>query len=138
MCDKHGNGFIDFKCTFCCSIALFFCGGNRYFCTPCHNDAMNGGKAKAKSKCTGGKNCPLGIPEHPKAGSNFVIGCSLCRSNNLDFLEERKDAQSGINLEARADMIKRFDHVKGRELKFENENKVLKDDDKKKREKFRA
>ena len=66
---------------------------------------MNGDKFKAKSKCTGGKNCPLGIDKHPKAVKTFAIGCSLCRSNKLDFLEERKDAQNGINLEDRADII---------------------------------
>lgn len=43
ICDKHGNEFIDWKCMFCCSIALFFCErGNGQYCTPCHNDAMSG------------------------------------------------------------------------------------------------
>ena len=52
FCEKHGNEFIDFKCKYCCSIALFFCcGGNEHFCTPCHNDAMNGGKHGAKTEC---------------------------------------------------------------------------------------
>jgi hypothetical protein len=63
MCDKHGNEFVDWKCMFCCSIALFYCaGGTGHYCTPCHNDAMNGGKHHAKTKCKGGKECPLGIP----------------------------------------------------------------------------
>ena len=122
MCVEHGNEFIDFKCMYCCSIGLFVCcKGRYYFCTPCHNDIMNGGKHKAKSKCTGGKDCPLGIPEHPQADddpkrSAFAIGCSLCRSNRLALVQERKDAQNGINLENRADMIKRFDHVKGHDI----------------------
>lgn len=25
-CQKHGNKYIEFKCRFCCSIALWFCG----------------------------------------------------------------------------------------------------------------
>ena len=25
-CPKHGNKYIEFKCRFCCSIALWFCG----------------------------------------------------------------------------------------------------------------
>lgn len=24
-CKKHGNEFIDFKCRYCCSVALWFC-----------------------------------------------------------------------------------------------------------------
>ena len=44
VCDKHGNEFCDWKCMYCCSVALFYCCGGEYkFCTPCHNDAMNGG-----------------------------------------------------------------------------------------------
>ena len=51
MCEKHGNEFIDFKCMYCCSMAVFMCSrGSNYFCTPCHNDAMSGG-ARAKTKC---------------------------------------------------------------------------------------
>ena len=43
-CEDHGNEFIDYKCMYCCSVAVFFCCGGRYtFCTPCHNDAMSGG-----------------------------------------------------------------------------------------------
>ena len=43
MCEKHGNEFVDWKCMFCCSIALFICsGGTGNYCTPCHNDAMAG------------------------------------------------------------------------------------------------
>ena len=43
MCEIHGNEFIDWKCMFCCSVALFACtGGTGFYCTPCHNDAMAG------------------------------------------------------------------------------------------------
>ena len=87
-CELHGNEFIDWKCMFCCTIALFVCaGGTGYYCTPCHNDAMAAWRQrKAKTQCTGGKNCPLGVPEHPVGGTDhlkarFPLGCSLCRSN---------------------------------------------------------
>ena len=107
MCEKHGNEFIDYKCMYCCSIALFICcKGRYYFCTPCHNDIMNGGKHKPKKGCVGGKDCPLGLECHPEADddpkkSMFSLGCSLCRSEHLALIEDRKDASSGANLEKR-------------------------------------
>ena len=91
MCNLHGNEFIDWKCMYCCSIALFICcGGRENFCTPCHNNAM-AGKKEIKSQCTGGKDCPLGLPGHPKADANannsrFPLGCSLCRSEKLALI----------------------------------------------------
>ena len=39
-CDKHGAEYIDFKCRYCCSLSLWFCGGNTHYCDPCHEDAM--------------------------------------------------------------------------------------------------
>lgn len=69
-CEEHGNEFIDWKCMYCCSVAVFFCvGGSHVFCTPCHNDAM-ASRLKPKTDCTGGENCPLGLPSHPKASGN--------------------------------------------------------------------
>lgn len=62
MCDKHGNEFVDWKCMYCCSIALFICtGGTGNYCTPCHNDAM-AGRLSVKTQCKGGDACPLKIP----------------------------------------------------------------------------
>ena len=37
-CDKHGSKEIDWKCMFCCSIALWHCFGTTYFCDRCHNE----------------------------------------------------------------------------------------------------
>mmetsp|Transcript_10738 Transcript_10738/g.13414 ORF Transcript_10738/g.13414 Transcript_10738/m.13414 type:complete len:90 (-) Transcript_10738:416-685(-) len=54
MCEKHGNEFVDWKCMYCCSIALFICaGGTGNYCTPCHNDAM-AGRLSVKTSCKGG------------------------------------------------------------------------------------
>lgn len=122
MCEKHGNEFIDFKCMYCCSVGLFMCSqGRNYFCQSCHNDAMNGGKHQPQTDCTGGPNCPLGIPHHPMAGrdpskSAFALGCSLCRSEQLSLVSEREGASNGVNVETRQDMIQRYDHVKGHDL----------------------
>ena len=35
-CDKHGFDYIEYKCKFCCSFALWFCFGTTHFCDPCH------------------------------------------------------------------------------------------------------
>ena len=35
-CRIHGVEYIEYKCRFCCSIALWFCFGNSHFCEPCH------------------------------------------------------------------------------------------------------
>jgi len=38
-CDLHGNEFADFKCQYCCSIALYVTdNGTKFFCQPCFND----------------------------------------------------------------------------------------------------
>ena len=82
ICKKgHEAQYIDWKCIFCCSIALFFCGGNRWFCDRCHS------KTGQKVRDCGGKNCPLKI-HHPPADADgrksaFPLGCSLCRSDHL-------------------------------------------------------
>ena len=59
VCPKHGNEFTDFKCNYCCSIALFVIeNGKRFFCQPCFNDHMEK-KEKVKTQCTGGSDCAL-------------------------------------------------------------------------------
>ena len=35
-CKTHGKNFIEFKCKFCCSVAVWFCFGTTHFCEPCH------------------------------------------------------------------------------------------------------
>ena len=105
-------------------MAVFFCRGGVYtFCTPCHNDAM-AGVHHVKSQCRGGEDCPLGIPQHPIASTDqkfscFPMGCSLCRSEKLALISKNDEASIGVNNENRADMIQRFDHVKGHGLERE-------------------
>ena len=40
ICKKgHGADYIDWKCMYCCSVAVYNCGGvhgGRWFCEPCH------------------------------------------------------------------------------------------------------
>jgi len=101
-CPKHGKDYIEFKCRYCCQIAVWFCFGTTHFCEACHNN--NGQLTKCKKEklvqcpCkpksrTGlpeklpdidGKpqKCPLGI-NHPPHGEEFCLGCGLCRGKNF-------------------------------------------------------
>ena len=72
---KHGSNHIDFKCKFCCSIALWFCHGNTHYCDGCHRQA---GRNKT-AKCLGKGKCEL-QQEHPPNGTEYALGCGLCRS----------------------------------------------------------
>ena len=103
FCDLHGNEFADFKCQYCCSIALYVCdNGTKFYCQPCFNDLMEK-KISVKTDCTGGKNCALGISSHPKAPTKFPLGCSLCRSEKMEVLV-KESGQAGFNIEKRNDM----------------------------------
>ncbi|GBP93144.1 hypothetical protein EVAR_69406_1 [Eumeta japonica] len=37
-CPKHGADFLEYKCRYCCSVAVFFCFGTSHFCNACHDD----------------------------------------------------------------------------------------------------
>ena len=80
-CEKHGSEFIDFKCKFCCSLAMWFCWGTTHFCDPCH---MKAGSNVVKV-CKGPGQCDLGklLENHPPNGSEYALGCNVCRSNSL-------------------------------------------------------
>lgn len=83
-CLTHGNDYIEFKCTFCCSMAQWFCWGTTHFCDPCHERVNNGdditqyGKEKLPL-CPGKEECPLKI-DHKPNGEECSLGCSLCRN----------------------------------------------------------
>ena len=32
MCPKHGTDYLEYKCRYCCSVAVFFCFGTTHFC----------------------------------------------------------------------------------------------------------
>lgn len=38
MCPKHGTDYLEYKCRYCCSVAVFFCFGTTHFCDTCHDD----------------------------------------------------------------------------------------------------
>merc|ERR1712037_1035837 len=37
MCPKHGTDYLEYKCRYCCSVAVFFCFGTTHFCNSCHD-----------------------------------------------------------------------------------------------------
>jgi hypothetical protein len=87
-CAEHGTRFIDWKCMFCCSLAVFHCFGIAYMCNECHN-IMNMSLPRRCPRTIDchGVDCPLGIPHPPaatnldfKQGGAFPLGCSLCRT----------------------------------------------------------
>jgi len=92
-CPKHGRDYLEFKCRFCCSVAVWFCFGTTHFCEPCHNNHSPLCQAKVEDlvqcpcKPVGNNNmpakvegdCPLGIA-HPPSGTEFALGCGICRN----------------------------------------------------------
>uniref|UniRef100_A0A915IBF2 RCR-type E3 ubiquitin transferase n=1 Tax=Romanomermis culicivorax TaxID=13658 RepID=A0A915IBF2_ROMCU len=38
ICPQHGTDFLEYKCRYCCSIAVFFCFGTTHFCSQCHDE----------------------------------------------------------------------------------------------------
>ncbi|EFA00365.2 E3 ubiquitin-protein ligase MYCBP2-like Protein [Tribolium castaneum] len=89
MCPKHGTDFLEYKCRYCCSVAVFFCFGTTHFCNPCHDDfqrVTNLSKtelpscpAGPKAKQLEGDECPLHV-KHPPTGEEFALGCGVCRN----------------------------------------------------------
>lgn len=119
-CDVHGNEFIDHKCSFCCSIALFVTeNGNRFHCQPCFNSMME--KKKVVSvKCTGGPTCNLKITRHAQAPAKFPLGCALCRSEKLEIIVREADV-AGFNVETRKDLLNKHGRTDNKdEMKWQN------------------
>ncbi|XP_041356631.1 E3 ubiquitin-protein ligase MYCBP2-like isoform X3 [Gigantopelta aegis] len=89
MCPKHGTDFLEYKCRYCCSVAVFFCFGTTHFCNACHDDfqrVTNISKtdlphcpAGPRGKQLEGEECPLHV-QHPPTGEEFALGCGVCRN----------------------------------------------------------
>ncbi|XP_046604041.1 E3 ubiquitin-protein ligase MYCBP2 isoform X2 [Neodiprion virginianus] len=89
MCPKHGADFLEYKCRYCCSVAVFFCFGTTHFCNTCHDDFQRVANipkielpscpAGPKAKQLEGDECPLHV-KHPPTGEEFALGCGVCRN----------------------------------------------------------
>eukprot|EP00347_Sterkiella_histriomuscorum_P002581 403367593 len=88
-CLKHGNDYIEFKCRYCCKVALWFCFGTTHFCESCHQRASN----PVVTQCLGMGECPLGIG-HPANGQEFALGCGLCKNN----IEKAFENDGGVGI----------------------------------------
>merc|ERR1712086_511163 len=90
ICTRRGKEYLQFKCRYCCSVAVFFCFGTTHFCNACHeNLQVQDIRKEALPPCPTGPvgtaltgDCPLGV-EHPPAGEEFCLGCSICRRAQL-------------------------------------------------------
>jgi len=88
-CNKHGDDYLEYKCRYCCSVAVWFCFGTTHFCNACHNRPEVGpdlARSNSLPHCPAGPlgaqlegACPLAI-EHPETGKEFALGCGLCRN----------------------------------------------------------
>ena len=74
-CEKHGHSAIEFKCKYCCNIAVWFCWGTTHFCELCHSPP----RKTVRAECPGEELCPLKAKHLPN-GKECAIGCVICRS----------------------------------------------------------
>ncbi len=89
MCPKHGTDYLEYKCRYCCSVAVFFCFGTTHFCNACHDDFQRVAnlprtelpQCPVGPKCRQleGDECPLHV-KHPPTGEEFALGCGVCRN----------------------------------------------------------
>ncbi|CAH0716569.1 unnamed protein product, partial [Brenthis ino] len=102
-CPKHGADFLEYKCRYCCSVAVFFCFGTSHFCNACHDDfqRVTNIPRHLLPQCPAGPKgeqlpgssdeCPLHV-QHPPTGEEFALGCVIdvpyyyfCNQNWLNF-----------------------------------------------------
>jgi len=91
-CPKHGRDYLEYKCRYCCSIAVWFCFGTTHFCEDCHNDfsRLQGLAKENLPQCPvapratklEASECPLKLT-HPPTGEEFALGCGICRNARL-------------------------------------------------------
>jgi len=91
ICPKHGTDFLEYKCRYCCSVAVYFCFGTTHFCQPCHDDFQRiiavpktdlpHCPAGPEARQLEGTECPLHV-NHPPTGEEFALGCGVCRNAN--------------------------------------------------------
>lgn len=89
MCPKHGTDYLEYKCRYCCSVAVFFCFGTTHFCNACHDDFQRVANVPKQelSQCPvgpkslqlEGEECPLHV-SHPPTGEEYALGCGVCRN----------------------------------------------------------
>ena len=96
--------FHEWKCRYCCSVAVWFCWGNTHFCEPCHQKAYElRDMAPAKlPKCGGRLVCKLKC-DHPPAGDEFSLGCGACNNASNQVIRKVLDDDDKAKAEADGD-----------------------------------
>lgn len=80
MCPKHGTDFLEYKCRYCCSVAVYFCFGTTHFCNACHEDFQKViylSPAELPS-------CPAGIRNSIESEDTNYRWCNVVE-NRVDF-----------------------------------------------------
>jgi E3 ubiquitin-protein ligase MYCBP2 len=111
---KHAE-FHEWKCRYCCSIAIWFCWGTTHFCEPCHQKAyeLRDRKKEKLPKCPGKELCPLKM-DHPPTGTEFSLGCGLCNNEaqqgvggkKIDDKKGKEEEEDGGIIGASIDLVK--------------------------------
>jgi len=79
-CPVHGQEYLQYKCRFCCSVAIWQCGSVHY-CEECHS-----GRRGVQCPISLGSvplilvKCPLNMV-HPPSDQEFILGCGICVDN---------------------------------------------------------
>lgn len=76
-CKEHGAMFLEYKCKYCCNLAVWFCWGTTHFCDACHNPP----RKTVRMECPGEELCPI-QGRHPPNGTEFLLGCAVCDAKN--------------------------------------------------------
>lgn len=79
MCSKHGTDFLEYKCRYCCSVAVFFCFGTTHFCNACHDDFQRMTSVPKEEL----PHCPAGNSYHHITSPGFQCGTSHLRITRM-------------------------------------------------------
>lgn len=72
---KGHEDAVVWKCHYCCSAAVWFCGGTTHYCEPCHSGGYNKNHSCPPA---GLDTCPIGLPTGHPQGEEKALGCGLC------------------------------------------------------------
>lgn len=91
VCNVHDPKYFEYKCKFCCSRSVYFCGGRTHFCQPCHDKQrrridMDKIPKDELPKCPGRDLCPLRV-NHPPNGEEYAFECVQCKSEMLNEID---------------------------------------------------
>ena len=128
MCRYVSTGLTtlhEFKCSFCCSKATRFCWDTTFFCDECHAKSGDLNIARGFAvlgvpifpQCPVGPGCvqlklgdpcPMGLTKHAPTGSWVVLGCTMCKSEEVvgvSSSESVPEDKEGMVVKASAESV---------------------------------